>query len=189
MDLGTPINYVVPAITKLIEFFQNTAVITASAALLGVYLSNKASERRIAIQFEQEAKARAIALKSVKIEELFIILKSIDDYIDNVYRIMKPYIYGKIDYDQAMFYIGENLAPPMDENQRLHAVAILYFPTLKVELENFVKARSEMISSIDRFSKKRNKLTPEQFNQLFKNFRNHSEIFSDKIVKVATEIN
>lgn len=188
MDLGTPINYIILVITKLIEFFQNAAVITASAALLGVHLSNKASERRIAIQFEKEAKARAIALKSEKIEELFIILKSIEVYIYNVSRIMRPYFHEEINHDEAMLYIDKYLEAPIDENERLHAVVTLHFPSLKNELENFVNARSKIIYAVDRFTRK-NKLTPAQFNQLLKNFNNHSNIFTDKIVKVATEIN
>lgn len=166
-----------------------TAGISASAALLGVHLSNKASERRIAIQFEKEAKARAIALKSEKMEELYIIFKSIDDYINNVYHIMKPYIYKEINYNEAMSYMEANIKQPTDENTRLHAIATLYFPCLTVEFKNFVDARGKVFSSLNRFSNKHHNLTPEEFNQLFKNFKSHSKIFSDKIVKVATEIN
>ncbi|HHF3044300.1 TPA: hypothetical protein ACPJ0Y_004445 [Vibrio diabolicus] len=44
-----------------------TAVISAASALLGVHLSNRAQEKRLKIQFENEALAKSIELKKSKV--------------------------------------------------------------------------------------------------------------------------
>jgi CRISPR/Cas system-associated protein endoribonuclease Cas2 len=108
-----------------------TAVISALSALLGVHISNKAQEKRLKIQFENEAKVRSLELKKKKLEEMFILFQKWEMDITCLYLRFIPVFKGEANAAAVQNAASENSLQEKGDHQKFQAILNLYFPELK----------------------------------------------------------
>jgi hypothetical protein len=108
-----------------------TALISAFSALLGVYISNKAQEKRLEIQYKNEAKVRSIELKKKKLEEMFILFQKWEMDVTCLYLRFIPVFKGEAQAAAAQNAASENSLQEKGDHQKFQAILSLYFPELK----------------------------------------------------------
>jgi hypothetical protein len=108
-----------------------TAVISAFSALLGVYISNKAQEKRLEIQYKNEAKVRSIELKKKKLEEMFVLFQKWEMDVTCLYLRFIPVFKGEAQAAAAQNAASENSLQEKGDHQKFQAILSLYFPELK----------------------------------------------------------
>ncbi|CAD6366256.1 hypothetical protein SHEWT2_00922 [Shewanella hafniensis] len=128
-----------------------TAVISASAALFGVDLSNKASERRLALQFELDAKSRARALKGQKLEELYSLTKEFKDHIKSAFDGLIPVVQAGITNSELNERKKRYLLIGNKNYQRMSVLHNLYFQDTYFTsvFSDFITAQEDVLSFID----------------------------------------
>ena len=122
-----------------------TAIISASSALLGVYVSNKSQEKRLKIQFENDAKIRSIELKKSKLEEMFILFQKWEMDISCLYIRFIPVYKGEYSAIEAREHSAENSLQEKGDHQRFQAILNLYFPEHKNNFNNVMIKRSDVL--------------------------------------------
>ncbi|MCT8866939.1 hypothetical protein [Shewanella xiamenensis] len=186
MDLASTLSFLAPIFEKFAAFFQNAAVITASAALLGVHLSNKASERRIALQFTHEAKAKSTALKLEKLEHILTLFYKWEMDISSVYLTFLGVYNEELSYSDAMKVINENRLQTDGDYQVLKTLLNLYFNDLLDEFAILSQARKEVISYVN--PKRIDKSLKQDFIQAQLKFEKQAYIFSQCIVQQSLKL-
>lgn len=168
-----------------------TAVISASAALFGVDLSNKASERRLALQFELDAKSRARALKGQKLEELYSLTKEFKDHIKSALEGLVPAVQAEITSSDLNERKKRYLLIGNKKYQRMSVLHNLYFQDTYFTsvFSNFIAAQEDVLSFIDI---ERWEIKPDasgiQLESVVKDVLHKAELLDYAIRKYATEL-
>ena len=122
-----------------------TAVISAASALLGVHLSNRAQEKRLKIQFENEALAKSIELKKSKLEEMFILFQKWEMDISCLYLRLIPAFKGEYSAIEARKTSSENALQEKGDYQRFQAILNLYFPEHNDAFQQVMTRRAQVL--------------------------------------------
>lgn len=185
MDIHSLTNTTITILKMLPWSTFITAGISASAALLGVHLSNKASERRIALQFEHEAKARATTLRSEKLEQVLILFYKWEMDISGVYITFIQVYNSELSFSEAMEVIDKNRTQTTGDYQELKTLINLYFNDLLEEFAILQQARSEVMRYVN--PKRINNDLKGEFIAAQKKFEKQAYIFSQCIVQQSAK--
>lgn len=164
-----------------------TAVISAISALLGVYVSNKSQEKRLKIQFENDAKIRSIELKKSKLEEMFILFQKWEMDISCLYLRFIPVYKGEYSVQDARENSTENSLQEKGDHQRFQAILNLYFPEHKTNFNHVMVKRAHVLG----FCKEGVEISNgnlELFYQAQIDFETESEIFRAKLAQTVNEL-
>ncbi|RBP73464.1 hypothetical protein DET47_12922 [Shewanella putrefaciens] len=135
MDLDLFLLSISSAFIKFIDNFLSTTAVPAFAVLLSVHLTNKANERRLKIQFNNDTQTRTLALKTEKLEELYLLVKEWEDNTHSSLYFLTPYAQCTIESDKLTEMIKKNEMICNLKYQRIQVLINLYFAT--TELSNF----------------------------------------------------
>ncbi|MDG2668501.1 hypothetical protein P7M43_18225 [Vibrio parahaemolyticus] len=112
-------------------------IVTAVAALLGVYITNLAQERRAKMEFRNKVMLQERELKREKLEEMHTLFQKWELDVSGLYLIYIPVYQGKYSAEEAMELSQKNRLQEKGDQQRFQTLMQLYFPDLEIEY-NFV---------------------------------------------------
>jgi hypothetical protein len=118
-----------------------TALITAIATLLGVYLTNKGNTHRFFRQLEHERESNRRKLMRDKLEELYVLSEK---YINSLGCHYLPYLdvmMGELTYNQALDMTIRQRDTNSVDFHRLEMLIDLYFPENKAPYDLLLNAR------------------------------------------------
>ena len=164
-----------------------TAIISASAALIGVFISNKAQEKRLELQFANERKIKRQELKTKKLEELFILFQKWEMDITTLSLRFIPVYKGELVAGEAHKQNSLNSLQERGDYQKFQAILNLHFKELKAPFENVIEKRGELLS----FLEGKIKHCPENlpaFIKAQKEFEAHTAQFRDSLSSVQDEL-
>lgn len=121
-----------------------TAIISATAALLGVYLSNRAQEKRIKIQFSNDRAEKNLQFKREKLEEMFNLFQKWEIDITKCYLGYNDVYKGICDYATASKYSNEHMVQEKGDYQKFQTLLQLYFGELVVDFNTVMNARGKV---------------------------------------------
>jgi hypothetical protein len=120
-----------------------TAIITATATLLAVYLTNKGNTSRLLLQLEEERKTKSSILLREKLEELYLLASK---YATSLAAYYLPYLSvmkGELEYNQALEMTIERGRKESPDFDRLQMLIELYFPSLSKSLNQLIENRDK----------------------------------------------
>ncbi|ELB2259634.1 hypothetical protein QNZ79_004554 [Vibrio parahaemolyticus] len=112
-------------------------IVTAVAALLGVYITNLAQERRAKMEFRNKVMLQERELKREKLEEMHTLFQKWELDVSGLYLIYISVYQGKYSAEEAMELSQKNRLQEKGDQQRFQTLMQLYFPDLEIEY-NFV---------------------------------------------------
>lgn len=120
-----------------------TAILTATATLSGVYLTNKENTKRLVLQLENEREIKQNELMREKLEELYLLSKKWAANIDIAYLNHTRAMNGDFDFETLLNIEKERNDKNACDFSRLEMLIDLYFPNIKVVYEEVIKARTK----------------------------------------------
>lgn len=114
---------------EISQLFNNigTGVITATAALAGIFLTNRENNKRLALQLNNENNKHREVMRE-KLEELYVQFRKWSLSVEYFYEDHISFLKGKIDLEAL-----QNLAYKRENNfdfNRIEMLINLYFPDL-----------------------------------------------------------
>jgi hypothetical protein len=135
----------------MVSFFQQvpatlyvaalTGFITAIATLSGVFITNRANNERLSLQFRHEQNEKHKELIRDKLEELYILFKQWNTNISIVYLNQTHVMAGNLDYKNALEMDKDRGEKGAVDFSRLEMLIDLYFPRLKPDYVKVIEAR------------------------------------------------
>lgn len=113
------------------------AIVAAGAALLGVFITNLAQERRTQTEFRNLVTLKDRDLRLEKLEEMHTLFQKWEGDIFALYFMYIPVYLGEYSAEQARDFSHKNRLQQKGEQQRFQTLMQLYFPELETEF-NFV---------------------------------------------------
>lgn len=161
-----------------------TAIISATAALLGVYLSNRAQEKRMEIQFLNEQIEKNLQFKRTKLEEMFNLFQRWEIDITKCYLVYNNVYSGTYDYAAASKFSNENMVQEKGDYQKFQTLLQLYFGELASDFSTVMEARGKVFV----YCKSNSEYRPENlkaFHEEQVKFEAIAADFREKIVEYS----
>jgi hypothetical protein len=162
-------------------------LVTASAALLGVYITNLAQERRSRIEFQRSSMLKEQELKREKLEEMYILFQK---WEKDVLSLCLNYILvykGESSTEEAMSFFQKNRLQEKNDPQRLKMLMSLYFPDLEVKFKVVFEERGKVLL----YCMPHNEFKSEDLNEFIaaqEIFEVQTNLFKKFISKKRTEL-
>jgi hypothetical protein len=121
-------------------------IVAGLSALLGVYISNRAHESRMKLEFENSALSKKNDLKRTKLEEMHTLFQKWEMDVSGLYLIFIPVYKGDYSAEKAMEISTKGRLQEKGDYQRFQTIIQLYFPTLEKEFELVYKERAKIMS-------------------------------------------
>ncbi|MFA6412879.1 MAG: hypothetical protein WCW53_09290 [Syntrophales bacterium] len=146
-----------------------TALLTAGFTLLGVWITNKASNQRLKIQLEHERLLKTEELKREKLEELYVVTKKFLDTLVVHYLPFRMVMYGEINFNQALDMAIETGTKRDFEPHRVTMLIDLYYPELRTEFDKIMNIREKLNDIVDGYKEqyKRGNIDGSRWLELF----------------------
>ncbi len=122
-----------------------TAIISSASALLAVFISNRAQERRLDLHFKKDSELRLQELKRQKLEEAFVLFQKWEMDITNLCIAFSFVYQGKSNVSQVREVSAKNSMQEQGDFQRFQAIINLYFPKLVTEFSGVMRKRGDLI--------------------------------------------
>lgn len=120
-----------------------TALFTAGGTLAGVFITNKANNKRLALQLNHEQEIKQKQLIREKLEELYLLFKRWTSITDMMYINHARAMKGDIDYQTMLdMEVERNNKNTFDFN-RIEMLIDLYFPNIKPAYEIVIGTRTK----------------------------------------------
>lgn len=129
-----------------------TAFISASAALIAVYISNKAHENRMELQAEIEKDIRSQEFKRAKLEEMYNLFQKWEVDISVIYLNFLHVYHGKASFNEVEDVCNKNKLQESGDYQKFQTILNLYFQDCKNEFEKVMEKRKNVLSYCSRNS-------------------------------------
>lgn len=127
-----------------------TALFTAGGTLAGVFITNKANNKRLALQLNHEQEIKQKQLIREKLEELYLLFKRWTSITDMMYINHARAMKGDIDYQTMLEMDVERDNKNTFDFNRIEMLIDLYFPNIKPAYERVIgtctKANQFMLS-------------------------------------------
>ena len=120
-----------------------TALFTAVATLSGVFITNKANNKRLALQLNHEQEIKQKQLMREKLEELYLLFKRWTFIIDMTYINHARAMKGDIDYQTMLDMEVERDNKNTFDFNRIEMLIDLYYPNIKPAYEGLIETRTK----------------------------------------------
>ena len=118
-------------------------VITASATLLAVHVTNRGNTSRLLFQLRHERDARRDVLHREKLEELYLLAVKYSELLAIGFLPYVRVMEGKLNYNQALDLEIARDRESTPDFDRLQMLVDIYFPELCEPLKELLDARDE----------------------------------------------
>ncbi len=123
-----------------------TAIISASAALIGVYLSNRAQQKRMELQLSNERAEKNIQFRREKLEEMFNLFQKWEVDITKCYLVYNDVYKGTHDYATASKFSNEYMVQEKGDYQKFQTLLQLYFSELAGDFYSVIESRGRIFT-------------------------------------------
>ncbi|HHE0555876.1 TPA: hypothetical protein ACN361_002551 [Vibrio parahaemolyticus] len=162
-------------------------IVTAGAALLGVYITNLAQEKRSKIEFENTTKLKERELKRSKLEEMHTLFQKWELDVSGLYIVFIPVFRGEYSAEDAMGMTTENRLQEKGDQQRFQTLMQLYFPELEQEFKFVFEERGKVLKFCDiNGDFKRTRI--KQFYKAQENFEAQTQVFKELMAQKIKEL-
>ncbi|WP_100658791.1 hypothetical protein [Alteromonas flava] len=160
------------------------AIISAVAAISGVYFTNRGHEKRLRIQFENDTKIRETERKVKKLEEMFILFQRWEMDVSCLALTFIPVYEGECSASEAKADSALNRLQEKGDYQKFQAILNLHFPELKDEFWKVMHKRGEVMKFC-RFNVEVNSERLKLFISAQKDFENQTAEFRSHMSELA----
>ena len=121
-----------------------SAILTAAVTLLASYLTNKATQRRMELQFTHERDMRNREIRGQRLEEVYILA---NESAKGLVATLSPFVFllqGRTTYQEAQAAVQKFMDEKDKANpRRLEMLLDLYFNQLREQYDHLLCARNE----------------------------------------------
>jgi len=167
-----------------------TAILTSILTLIGVWLTNNASNQRLKIQLEHERKLRDEELTRDRLEELYVLSNKYLGTLVSHYLPFRMVMNGELTFNQALDMTIESCSRKDYEPHRVTMLIHMYFPEIKPEFDQLMEIREKLNSIIDGYKEQYKSGNPdgsrwlEVFQPLLERLGNLADGFDKNVVQL-----
>ena len=162
-------------------------LLSAGAALLGVFISNRSQERRLEIQFEFEQEAKELRLRKEKLEEMFILFQKWETDISTTYLSFNGVYRGETSFSDAQALSSDCAMQEKGDYQRFQAILNLYFPELADSFLGVMEKRKRVMDFCSHHASPSNE-TLDSFYKTQEEFESQTADFRSEMAKYAKRL-
>ena len=160
-----------------------TALLTAGAALAGVYLTNRENSKRLKLQLDHESEKKHRDLQRKMAEELYELT---DEWLSGLfvkYINLSSVMKGEMNYNQYHDQLIEYGNKSKSKFVRLEMIISIYFPELTTAYEKVIEMRGVVndISIKHKHAYEKGDIDGERFLKPYTNAHLELEEYGDKL--------
>lgn len=167
-----------------------TAILTSGLTLLGVWITNRASNQRLKIQLEHERKLKNEELLRLRLEELYVVANKYLSTLVTHYFPFQMVMNGEITFNQALDLVIEKGSSKDYEPHRVTMLIDLYFPEIKPEFQKIIDVREKLNGIVDGYKNQYKTGNPDgskwiiAFRPLLEEIAQRADAFDQHITKI-----
>lgn len=121
-----------------------TALVTSFIALISVWLTSRANNQRLKIQFDTEKNIRDEDLRRNRLEELYILSNKYLNRLVGYYLPYRMVMKGELTFNQALDITIEDGSKKEYDPHRVTMLIHMYFPEVKPAFDEIMAIREKM---------------------------------------------
>ncbi|MBJ6750737.1 hypothetical protein [Geomonas anaerohicana] len=167
-----------------------TAILSSGMTLLGVWLSNRATNQRVKLQLEHDQKIKYDDIIRNRLEELYVESKRYLNHLCSYYLPYRQVMKGELNFNQALDLTISSAENAKFDPNRVTLLIHMYFPEVQLAFDDIMTIREKLNDIVSGYKKQykggnsdgRNWL--KEFQPLLELLAKKCGDFDDEVVKL-----